>query len=106
IAHFPVYRTYVRAETGEVHPDDVRAIGDAIEAARAARPDLDTALFDFFQDLLLLRLRGAAETELVMRFQQLSGPVIAKGVEDTAFYCFNRLVALNEVGGDPARFGV
>ena len=106
IAHFPVYRTYVRAETGEVHPDDARYVTEATDSAKAARPDLDAALFDFFQDLLLLRLRGSAETELVMRFQQLTGPVMAKGVEDTAFYSFNRLVALNEVGGDPGRFGV
>jgi len=106
IAHFGVYRTYVRAEAGEVHPDDVRHISEAIDAAKIARPDLDAALFDFFQELLLLRLRGGVETELVMRFQQLTGPVMAKGVEDTAFYCFNRLVGLNEVGGDPARFGV
>jgi (1->4)-alpha-D-glucan 1-alpha-D-glucosylmutase len=106
IAWFPVYRTYVRPAAGEVHADDVRYVGEAIEAARAARPDLDATLFDFFRDLLLLRLPGSAEHELVMRVQQLTGPVMAKGVEDTAFYCFNRLVALNEVGGDPGRFGV
>jgi (1->4)-alpha-D-glucan 1-alpha-D-glucosylmutase len=63
-------------------------------------------LFDFFRDILLLRVRGELESELVMRFQQLTGPVMAKGVEDTAFYCFNRLVSLNEVGGDPGRFGL
>jgi (1->4)-alpha-D-glucan 1-alpha-D-glucosylmutase len=106
IAWFPVYRTYMRAGAGEIHEDDVRYVTDAIEAAKAARPDLDAELFDFFRDLLLLRLPGPAESELVMRFQQLTGPVMAKGVEDTAFYCFNRLVALNEVGGDPSRFGV
>jgi (1->4)-alpha-D-glucan 1-alpha-D-glucosylmutase len=49
---------------------------------------------------------GDLETELTMRFQQLAGPVMAKGVEDTAFYNFNRLVSLNEVGGDPGAFGV
>jgi (1->4)-alpha-D-glucan 1-alpha-D-glucosylmutase len=70
------------------------------------RTDLDGDLFDFFRDILLLRVRGQLESELVMRFQQLTGSVMAKGVEDTAFYCFNRLVSLNEVGGDPGRFGL
>jgi (1->4)-alpha-D-glucan 1-alpha-D-glucosylmutase len=55
--------------------------------------------------VLLLRVTGPSESEFAMRFQQLTGPVMAKGVEDTAFYRFNRLVALNEVGGDPSRFG-
>ena len=105
IAHFPVYRTYVRAELGQVSEDDTRAITQAVDTAKANRPDLDKDLFDFFRDILLLRVRGDLETTLVMRFQQLTGPVMAKGVEDTAFYCFNRLVALNEVGGDPGRFG-
>jgi hypothetical protein len=50
--------------------------------------------------------RGELETELVMRFQQFTGPVMAKELEDTVFYCFNRLVSLNEVGGDPGRFGL
>jgi (1->4)-alpha-D-glucan 1-alpha-D-glucosylmutase len=104
IAWFPVYRTYMRA--GEVHEDDARHVTQATEAAKTARPDLDAELFDFLRDLLLLKLPGPVENELVMRFQQLTGPVMAKGVEDTAFYCYHRLVALNEVGGDPGRFGV
>jgi (1->4)-alpha-D-glucan 1-alpha-D-glucosylmutase len=106
IACFPVYRTYVRAEVGQVSTEDVRYITEAIEAAKMHRPDLDRDLFDFFRDLLVLRVRGDVEAELVMRFQQLTGPVMAKGVEDTAFYCFNRLVSLNEVGGDPGQFGL
>ncbi len=57
------------------------------------------------RDILRLRVRGPLETELVMRFQQLTGAVMAKGVEDTAFYRYLRLVSLNEVGGDPGRFG-
>jgi (1->4)-alpha-D-glucan 1-alpha-D-glucosylmutase len=105
IAHFPVYRTYVRAELGQVSEDDIRRITQAVDAAKAIRPDLDNNLFDFFRDILLLRIRGELEAALVMRFQQLTGPVMAKGVEDTAFYCFNRLVSLNEVGGDPGHFG-
>jgi (1->4)-alpha-D-glucan 1-alpha-D-glucosylmutase len=105
-ACFPVYRSYVRAESGEVSPQDVEHVTAAIEAARVRRSDLPADLFDFFRDLLLLEVRGPVESEMVMRFQQLTGPVMAKGVEDTAFYNFHRLVALNEVGGDPGRFGI
>ena len=106
IACFPVYRTYVRAEAERVTDEDVRTITGAIDGAKANRPDLDGDLLDFLGNILLLRSRGELETELVMRFQQLTGPVMAKSVEDTAFYCFNRLVSLNEVGGDPGRFGI
>ena len=82
LARLPVYRTYVR--DGEFHPDDRHAL----EVAR--RPDL----FD-----------GAPE-EFVSRFQQTSPPVTAKGIEDTAFYRYVRLLALNDVGGDPGRWGI
>jgi (1->4)-alpha-D-glucan 1-alpha-D-glucosylmutase len=105
IAHFRVYRTYVDATDGTVAEEDSRVISAAVEEARARRPDLDAGLFDFLADVLTLRVRGRAETELVMRFQQVTGPVMAKAVEDTAFYCFNRLACLNEVGSDPTRFG-
>jgi (1->4)-alpha-D-glucan 1-alpha-D-glucosylmutase len=118
IASFPVYRTYVRAATGAVRPDDEAHVEKAVGDAAGRRPDIDADLLGFLRDLLLLRIppatphvTGAApgavpEHELVMRFQQLTGPVMAKGVEDTAFYTFNRFVALNEVGGDPSRFGL
>lgn len=108
VASFPVYRTYIRAEAGEVSPEDEREVEEAIEAAKAHRSDLSPDLFDFFRDLLLLKVRGIAdiESELVMRFQQLTGPAMAKGVEDTAFYNYHRLVSLNEVGGSPGAFGV
>jgi (1->4)-alpha-D-glucan 1-alpha-D-glucosylmutase len=106
VAVFPVYRTYVRAEIGEVTEEDRRYAGEAIEAAKVRRPDLPSDLFDFFRDVLLLEIRGEVEGELVMRFQQLTGPAMAKGVEDTAFYNFHRLVSLNEVGGSPGEFGV
>lgn len=102
----PVYRTYVRAKLGQVSENDVLTITESVESAKANRPDLDKDLFDFFRNILLLRVRGECETELVTRFQQLTGAVMAKGVEDTAFYCFNRFVSLNEVGGDPGRFGL
>ena len=105
-ACFPIYRTYVRAEAGQIDDDDVRYAGAAVESAKVNRPEIDPALFDFLLELLTLKKRGETESEFVMRFQQLTGPVMAKGLEDTVFYCFNRLVSLNEVGGDPGRFGV
>jgi (1->4)-alpha-D-glucan 1-alpha-D-glucosylmutase len=106
IAHFPVYRTYVDPDAARVVEEDAHAIGLAIDAAKVRRSDLGPGLFDFLADLLMLRVRGRAETELVMRFQQVTGPVMAKAIEDTAFYCFNRLTCLNEVGSNPMRFGV
>ena len=106
VAVFPVYRTYVVPERDEIADDDIRYTNDAIEIAKANRPDLDSELFEFVRDILQLRARGALETEFVMRFQQFTGPAMAKGVEDTVFYSFNRLVSLNEVGGDPGNFGV
>jgi (1->4)-alpha-D-glucan 1-alpha-D-glucosylmutase len=105
IACFPVYRTYVQAEAGHVSVGDMRYINVAVERAKGHRPEVDGALFDFLRDPLLLRVRGVLETELVMRFQQLTGSTMAKGVEDTVFYGFNRLISLNKVGGDPSRFG-
>ncbi len=106
IACFPVYRTYIEADSGRICDRDRQYIDEAIEAAKRNRPEIDADLFDFFRDLLQLRVTGPLESEMVMRFQQHTGPVMAKGVEDTVFYNYNRLVALNEVGGDPGRFGV
>ncbi len=105
IACMPVYRTYVRAEEEEIAPDDERYIREAIGLARRREPELEPGLFDFLQDILLLRVTGPLERELVMRFQQLTGPAMAKGAEDTTSYMYSRLVCLNEVGGDPSRFG-
>jgi (1->4)-alpha-D-glucan 1-alpha-D-glucosylmutase len=106
IVRFPVYRSYVRAESGQVGAEDQQLVEETVAAAKAGRPDLEPELFDFFAEIMLLHVSGPAESELVMRFQQVTGPVMAKGVEDTAFYCYNRLIALNEVGGDPGRFGI
>jgi (1->4)-alpha-D-glucan 1-alpha-D-glucosylmutase len=105
VAHFPVYRTYVRPDTGAVTDADRHYIADAISGASARRPDLEPALFGFMKQLLVLEVVGNEEREFVARFQQLTGPAMAKGVEDTVFYLFNRFIALNEVGGDPSRFG-
>jgi (1->4)-alpha-D-glucan 1-alpha-D-glucosylmutase len=107
LAAFGVYRTYVRAEAGLVRREDVARVEEARGAVAERRPDIDPDLLGFLADLLSLRLpaRRPLEDEWVMRFQQLTGPAMAKGVEDTAFYRYTRLVALNEVGGDLARFG-
>jgi (1->4)-alpha-D-glucan 1-alpha-D-glucosylmutase len=105
-ACFPVYRSYVRPAAGQIADADRQAIAAATAAARDRRPDLDPLLFDFLQDLLTLQRRGELENELVIRFQQATPPVAAKGLEDTAFYDYNRFVGLNEVGGEPAIFGV
>ncbi len=105
-ACFPVYRTYAVAASGEVSEEDKLRILTAIENAKQNRQDIDARLFDFLCDVLLLRVQGRLESEFVMRFQQFTGPVMAKGVEDTVFYCYNRLISLNEVGGDPSRLGV
>jgi (1->4)-alpha-D-glucan 1-alpha-D-glucosylmutase len=103
-ACFPVYRSYV-VPGSPPSEEDVAAVDAAVAAATTRRPDLDPELLAFLRDLLLGRVAGDVEAELAVRFQQFTSPVMAKGVEDTAFYRFNRLVALNEVGGDPGRFG-
>ncbi len=105
IAYLAVYRTYVIPNRNELTPEDERYITEAIADSKASRPEIDTELFDFLSDVLLLRVRGAMESEFVLRLQQFTGSVMAKGVEDTAFYCYNRLISLNEVGGDPGCFG-
>lgn len=105
IACLPVYRTFVQAETGRLDPEDERTIAGTTKAAKTNRKDLDGEIFDFLRNLLTLRVRGVAESEFVMQFQQVTAPMMAKGVEDTAFYCFNRFLSLNEIGGDPACFG-
>lgn len=112
IACFPVYRTYI-SEDGAVSPQDERVILRAIVAARRRNPSIEKAVFDFLRGILLLKLterltddQRRAHVDFVMRFQQCSGPVMAKGLEDTTFYIYNRLAALNEVGGNPGMFGM
>ena len=107
IAAFPVYRTYVRP-SGRESGDNAK-IAHAIRDARKLNRDLDASLFDFLQSVLTLDAPNAAVREqyadFAFKFQQLTGPVTAKGAEDTAFYRYGRLLSLNEVGGDPAIFG-
>ena len=102
---FGIYRTYVIPTRKEITEDDREAISKATECAKDNRLDIDGSLFDFMSDVLLMNVVGEKESEFVYRFQQFTSPVMAKGVEDTAFYCYNRLTALNEVGGNPACSG-
>jgi len=111
IANFPVYRTYINSF--EVSEPDRQYIESAISRAKRQNPAISTSVFDFIRDVLLLRFPDTMNEDLkpawldfVKRFQQITGPVMAKGVEDTAFYVYNRLVSLNEVGGSPERFGI
>jgi glycogen debranching enzyme GlgX/malto-oligosyltrehalose synthase len=104
IAAFPVYRTYVRPNGIRQEKDEGR-ITEAVDLARRKNPLMDGSTFDFLLDVLLLRERSEDAVAFAMRFQQLSGPIMAKGVEDTASYRFNRLVCLNDVGCDAGRFG-
>jgi len=105
-AAFAVYRTYVIPERNEIAGEDETAIDNAIAIAKTRRTDIDPGLYDFIGDVLALRARGDTESEFLLRFQQFTAPVMAKGVEDTAFYCFNRMIGLNEVGGSPERNGI
>jgi (1->4)-alpha-D-glucan 1-alpha-D-glucosylmutase len=112
VAAFPVYRTYVDGAASPTEAD-LRDLDWAVAQARKRDPDLDPSVFDFLRALLSTELIRAprsgfsrhAVTRFAMRLQQYSGPVMAKGLEDTAFYRWHRLVALNEVGGHPDQFG-
>ena len=101
-----IYRTYVQPERGEITDEDKAVLAKATQCAKDNRTDMDASLFDFLLSVLTLEVRGERESEFVARFQQFTSPVMAKGVEDTAFYVYNRLTALNEVGADPGRAGV
>ena len=104
-AAFPVYRTYVE-EHGHADDADRDVVARAVAAAADRRPELDPELLDLLGAVLVGDVEGDAARGLRMRFQQLTGPVAAKGEEDTAFYRHFRFSALNEVGGDPGRWGV
>jgi (1->4)-alpha-D-glucan 1-alpha-D-glucosylmutase len=105
-ACFAIYRTYVVPQRGQITSEDQRCVAWAVRCAKDKRTDIDGGLFDFFEEVLTQKVTGRLEAEFVLRFQQFTSPVMAKGVEDTAFYCFNRLTAMCEVGGDPGRNGV
>ncbi|MFL5320178.1 MAG: malto-oligosyltrehalose synthase [Myxococcaceae bacterium] len=112
IALFPVYRTYVDGWRAEVDQRDVQYIEWTIARAKEHDPTTNASIYDFLKDVLLRRYPEhlpEKNREQMLRFamkvQQLTGPVMAKGLEDTVFYIYNRLTSLNEVGGEPERFG-
>lgn len=111
VACFPVYRTYI--SDGKVSENDRKHIKWAVARAVAGQRAEDTGIYGFVKSVLTLevgRQKGdfflAAAERFVLKFQQYTGPVMAKGLEDTSFYIYNRLLSLNEVGGNPRRFGV
>ncbi|MDH3443041.1 MAG: malto-oligosyltrehalose synthase [Deltaproteobacteria bacterium] len=113
IACLSVYRTYANASKGSVSETDQKYIDAAVEEAKRRNPRTARSLFDFIKDTLQLKnLPRFHEQErqhiidFVMHLQQVTGPVMAKAVEDTSFYIYNRLVSLNEVGGEPQHFGL
>lgn len=111
VAHFPVYRTYVTAR--RTTSEDLRDLDWAVARARKTARTPDRSIFDFIHAVLSLALlrRGASGyrrrdvIDAALRFQQFTGPVMAKALEDTTFYRYVRLVSLNEVGGEPQHFG-
>ncbi|MEW6570831.1 MAG: malto-oligosyltrehalose synthase [Nitrospirota bacterium] len=110
IAFFPVYRTYIN--NIDIKDRDRQYIETAVSKAKRANPAISESIFNFLRDVLLLKFPEEFGEEdkrewldFVMRFQQLTSPVMAKGIEDTSFYVYNRFVSLNEVGGNPDRFG-
>lgn len=110
IACFPVYRTYITP--GGVSDADRGYVELAVSRAKRKNPAINSSIFDFVGETLLLKCPAhageadrAAQCRFVNRFQQVTSPVMAKAVEDTAFYIYNRLISLNEVGGDPEKFG-
>lgn len=110
-ACFPVYRTYITPQ--RISEEDRRYVHWAIAQAKKRSTAADIQIFDFLQNFLTLnhpqrfssRVRRQV-TQFALRFQQYTAPVMAKGMEDTAFYAYNRLVSLNDVGFDPRVFGV
>ncbi|MGE5138083.1 MAG: malto-oligosyltrehalose synthase, partial [Rudaea sp.] len=113
IAALGIYRTYIDVEQRMISERDRTFLSAAVDRARRRNPATAASLFAFIGDTLLLRnWDDFAEADrarvafFIMRFQQMTGPIMAKGVEDTAFYIYNRLVSLNEVGGSPSVFGL
>jgi (1->4)-alpha-D-glucan 1-alpha-D-glucosylmutase len=113
VASFPVYRTYIESEDENLKKRDIQYIKDSVTKAKHRNSEISPQIFDFIQEVLLgkfsddlsVKARRLRE-EFVLRFQQLTSPIMAKGLEDTAFYIYNKLVSLNEVGGHPNKFGI
>ena len=111
IACFPVYRTYVN-ERDPVSGHDHRYITEAVQCAKRRAPGMTSLAFDFIQGLLLKQASMPSleacedRSRFIGKFQQITSPVAAKGIEDTALYLYSRLISLNEVGSDPTIFGL
>jgi len=110
VACFPVYRTYITGE--QVSAVDEKYIVQAVACAREKASAADPSLYEFVREVLLTRqAQGHPEyywksvSHFAMRFQQYTSAVMAKGLEDTSFYRYHRLVSLNDVGGNPVEFG-
>jgi len=104
IIALPVYRTYRTLNT--LHDDEKRTITEAVQSARIGAPEIDAAIFDFLAALLTKSRLSEAEADFVAQWQQLTPAVMAKGVEDTTFYCYDRLVSCNEVGSQASLIGI
>ena len=110
IACFPVYRTYID-ERGEYTERDRAFLRQAIVRAKQRNREMDASVFDFLENTLLLQGRSGEEIDpremyFAQKFQQLTGPVMAKGVEDTAFYVYSRFISSNDVGSSMSAFGI
>ncbi len=111
ISCFPVYRSYLGPQ-GKPNKRDAHYIQIAIGKARVKAAHLDPSIFDFLEKVLLVKLKWRHDGEealyrqFILRFQQLTGPIMAKSLEDTVCYIYNRFLSLNEVGGDPRHFGI
>ncbi|MFE8644577.1 malto-oligosyltrehalose synthase [Sphingomonas sp. NCPPB 2930] len=110
-ACFPVYRTYIRSQDSAVRPADKAVIDRAVRDARRRSAGAEVSVIEHLRGVLLGACdvaepaRRALTMRFISRWQQFTAPVMAKAMEDTAFYRYNRLVSLNDVGGDPRRFG-
>ncbi|MDP9084130.1 MAG: malto-oligosyltrehalose synthase [Pseudomonadota bacterium] len=100
----PVYRTYRTLNT--LSDDDKRVLAEAIHSARIGSPQIDPSTLDFLAALFAKSRLSEAEADFIAEWQQLTPAVMAKGVEDTTFYCFDRLVSCNEVGSQPTLVGI
>lgn len=111
VACFPIYRTYIDSEGS--NPNDCETLEKSIARAKSLNPAMESTIFDFIKDTVLIDTeetfsdkKDKNRRNFIMKLQQFTGPVQAKGLEDTAFYRYNRLISLNEVGGQPQRFGL
>ncbi len=110
IACFPVYRTYITKAEG-ASKQDKAYVTQAIEMAKTKAPEIDPSIFQYLKGVLLFEYEhlgkdeAQAAMDIALRFQQLTGPVMAKGLEDSVYYIYNRLISLNEVGSNPKYFG-